>query len=75
MLDAVGAEADSRKRRAILDRLHRNMLEAVPLIVLFNPADANGVRTNLVGFQAWSLGRARLWGVQKIAANSIAYIR
>jgi peptide/nickel transport system substrate-binding protein len=75
MLYAVGAEADSRKRQAILDKLHRNMLQAVPLIVLFNPADANGVRANLVGFQAWSLGRARLWGVQKIAANSIAYIR
>jgi hypothetical protein len=45
--------------------LHLNMLETVPLIALFNPADANGVRTNLVGFQAWSLGRTRLWGVQK----------
>jgi peptide/nickel transport system substrate-binding protein len=67
LLDAVGVEPEPRLRQVLLDQLHLNMLEAVPLIALFNPADANGVRTNLVGFQAWSLGRARLWGVQKTA--------
>jgi peptide/nickel transport system substrate-binding protein len=65
LLDAVGAEADSAKRQVTFDDLHRNMLSTVPLIVLFNPGDVNGVRDNVVGFEAWSLGRARLWGVQK----------
>lgn len=67
LLNAVSAEAVPEKRQVLLNQLHLNMLEAVPLIVLFNPADVNGVRSQLVGFQAWSLGRARLWGVQKRA--------
>lgn len=67
LLDVVSAEAEPEKRQVIFDQLHLDMLEAVPLIVLFNPADVNGVRANLIGFQAWSLGRARLWGVQKKA--------
>ena len=67
LLDAVGAEPLPERRQVMLDQLHHHMLDAVPLIVLFNPADVNGVRANLVGFQAWSLGRARLWGVQKVA--------
>ena len=70
LLDTVGAEADPEKRRLILDQLHRSMLDAVPLIVLFNPGDVNGVRTSVTGFRAWSLGRARLWGVQKPAAEA-----
>ena len=67
LLDAVGSEAVPKKRQLILDRLHRDMLDEVPLIVLFNPADVNGVRANLIGFRAWSLGRARLWDVKKVA--------
>jgi peptide/nickel transport system substrate-binding protein len=70
LLDAAGAEADPHKRQVIFDQLHRNMLNTIPLIVLFNPADVNGVRANVVGFQPWSLGRARLWGVQKMARDA-----
>jgi peptide/nickel transport system substrate-binding protein len=65
LLDAVGVQSEPRTRQTSFNQLHLSMLEAVPLIVLFNPADANGVRADLAGFQAWSLGRARLWGVRK----------
>jgi peptide/nickel transport system substrate-binding protein len=65
LLDTVAAEADSDKRQAIFAELHRDMLDSVPLIALFNPADVNAVRANVTGFTPWALGRARLWGVQK----------
>ncbi len=64
-LDAISTEVEPAKRQAAFAQLHTSMLDAVPLIVLFNPGDVNGVRTNLEGFQAWSLGRARLWSVKK----------
>jgi peptide/nickel transport system substrate-binding protein len=67
LLDAAGAEADRDRRQAIFNQLHDNMLNAVPLIVLFNPGDVNGVRTDVAGFRPWSLNRTRLWGVQKPA--------
>lgn len=65
LLDTAAAEIDSAKRQAIFTELHRDMLESVPLIALFNPADVDAVRTNVTGFKPWSLGRARLWGVRK----------
>ena len=67
LLDAAGGEADPQKRQVIFDQLHRDMLKSVPLIALFNPGDVNAVRQDVTGFHAWSLGRARLWGVQKPA--------
>lgn len=70
LLGAAGAEADPAQRQVTFDRLHRLMLDSVPLIVLFNPGDVNAVRSGVTGFQAWSLGRARLWGVQKLAQDT-----
>lgn len=70
LLDAAGAEADPAKRQVAFDRLHHLMLDNVPLIVLFNPGDVNAVRSGVTGFQAWSLGRARLWGVRKLAQDT-----
>jgi peptide/nickel transport system substrate-binding protein len=65
LLSRAVAEPDPPKRAALFDQLHLAMLADTPLIALFNPADVNGVRKDVVGFQPWSLGRARLWGVRK----------
>jgi peptide/nickel transport system substrate-binding protein len=54
---------DAVKRQEIFDRMHRMMLEDVPMIVLFNPGDANAMSKKVAGFQAWPLSRERLFGV------------
>jgi len=65
LLSQAGNTSDPAARQALFDRLHRLMLEDVPLIVLFNMADVNAVRTSLSGFSPWPLSRERLWGVQR----------
>ena len=47
--------------------MHALMLQDVPLIVLFNPGDPNGVHKKLEGYAAWPLNRERLWGVKAVA--------
>ena len=54
-------------RQKIFDEMHAMMLEDVPLVVLFNPGDPNGVNRKLEGFASWSLSRERLWGVKAVA--------
>lgn len=65
LLAQAGSSADPAVRQALFDRLHRLMLEDVPLIVLFNMADVNAVSTTLDGFEPWPLSRERLWGVRR----------
>ena len=45
------------------------MLEDVPLVVLYNPGDPNGVNKKLEGFAAWSQSRERLWGVKPVVSE------
>ena len=54
---------DRARRQEIFDRMHRLMLEDVPMIVLFNPGDTNAMSKRIEGFQAWPLSRERLFGV------------
>jgi peptide/nickel transport system substrate-binding protein len=66
LLQKSGEEADPAKRQKIFDEMHALMLQDVPLVVLFNPGDANGVNKKLEGFAAWSQSRERLWGVKAV---------
>jgi peptide/nickel transport system substrate-binding protein len=62
---ALSMQLDDRVRRqAVFDELHRKMLDDVPFIVLFNSADAVGLRKNVVGFKSWAPAKPRLWNVR-----------
>ena len=65
LLATAAQTTDVATQRRTLDALHREMLATTPVIVLFNPADNNLVRRDVVGFRSWVLGRARLWGVRR----------
>lgn len=65
LLAQAGSSADPAVRQALFDQLHKLMLADTPLIVLFNMADVNAVRTTLDGFSPWPLSRERLWGVRR----------
>lgn len=56
--------ADRGQRQAVFDDLHRKMLDDVPFIVLFNSADAVGLRKDVVGFKSWAPAKPRLWNVR-----------
>ena len=67
LLQQSGEEGDAAKRQKIFDEMHALMLRDVPLVVLFNPGDSNGVNKKLDGFASWSQSRERLWGVKPVA--------
>jgi peptide/nickel transport system substrate-binding protein len=56
--------ADRAERQALFDDMHRKMLDDVPFIVLFNSADAVGLRRNVVGYKSWAAAKPRLWNVR-----------
>lgn len=56
-------ESDTAKRQALFDQLHKMFLDTVPMIQLFNVAEAYAVRRNVKGFTSWSGGTPRFWGV------------
>ena len=64
LLQKSGEVAEAPARQKIFDEMQALMLQDVPLVVLFNPGDPNGVNKKLEGFAAWSLSRERLWGVK-----------
>jgi peptide/nickel transport system substrate-binding protein len=66
LLQKAGEVGDPAARQKIFDQMHAMMLEDVPLVVLFNPGDPNGVNRKLDGFASWSLSRERLWGVKAV---------
>jgi peptide/nickel transport system substrate-binding protein len=67
LLQQAGEEGEPAKRQKIFDEMHALMLQDVPLVVLFNPGDSNGVNKKLEGFASWSQSRERLWGVKPVA--------
>lgn len=54
---------DRVRRQAIFDELHRRMLDAVPIIVLYNGVEIAGVGKRVKGYKTWAAGQPRLWGV------------
>jgi len=53
------------ERQEIFDYLHRNMLDWVPMIGLYNFVTVTATNSKLVGFETWPLGLPRYWGVQR----------
>jgi peptide/nickel transport system substrate-binding protein len=56
--------SDAARRRAIFETLHRQMLDEVPLINLYNGSEIAATRANVSGYQGWPGGHPRLWGVR-----------
>ncbi len=57
------ATSDRPRRQAIFDDLHKRMIEAVPMIPLYNDTDITVYRERVQGFAGWAIGQPRLWGV------------
>ncbi|RJF97435.1 ABC transporter substrate-binding protein [Noviherbaspirillum saxi] len=60
--------SDHAARQKLFDQMHKMMLDDVPLIVLFNPGDANAVSKKLEGYAPWALNRTRVWNVKRNGA-------
>lgn len=63
LIDQSFVEADPKKRQALFDQLHTQMITKTPLIVLYNVTDSWGVRTRVSGFTVWE-GKPLLWGTR-----------
>jgi hypothetical protein len=49
---------DKARRQVLFDEMHKQMLQDVPMIVLFNASDATAMRKSVTGFKGWAPGQA-----------------
>ncbi len=54
------------QRQALFDKIHKKMLEDVPMIVICNPGDTNAMTKHIQDFASWPLTRERLFGVWRL---------
>ncbi|WP_417794808.1 ABC transporter substrate-binding protein [Terasakiella pusilla] len=65
-LEAEARQADTPEQASqIFEKLHAHMIQQTPIIGLFNRYQLDAVRTNVNGYELWSMGRPRLWNVTK----------
>ncbi|HET6971922.1 MAG TPA: ABC transporter substrate-binding protein [Phenylobacterium sp.] len=57
------ATADPAQRQVAFDQLHALFMRQVPAVVVFNPPRIAAVASHVQGYQGWSAGSQRLWGV------------
>lgn len=55
---------DKTRRQALFDELHTQMLQDVPMVVLFNASDTTAMRKNVIGFKGWAPAKPRFWNVR-----------
>jgi peptide/nickel transport system substrate-binding protein len=55
--------SDIAQRQALLDNLHGQMIQQVPLVVMFNPLRLAATRNGIHGFKTWPSAQMRLWDV------------
>ncbi|WP_116082156.1 ABC transporter substrate-binding protein [Tropicimonas sp. IMCC34011] len=58
-------EPDEEKRQALIEDLHRRMVEFVPIIPLFNILSTGAYRDTITGYESSSFGGPQLWEVSK----------
>lgn len=56
---------DRVQQQKIFARIHQLMIEDIPIIGLYNEHQVEAMRKEIHGFENWSIGRPRLWGVWK----------
>ena len=65
LLDEAIGTFDELEQRQTFEKLHRLMIEDVPIIGLYNAHSANAVLDSVRLYQPWPLNLPRLWGVWK----------
>lgn len=65
LLDKAINTFDESERRLIFEKLHRLMMEDVPIIGLYNAHSASAVQQAVQGYRPWPLSLPRMWGVWK----------
>jgi peptide/nickel transport system substrate-binding protein len=55
---------DKARRQMLFDEMHKQMLQDVPMVVLFNASDATALRKNVLGFKGWAPAKPRFWNVR-----------
>lgn len=63
MVSQSGAETDLAVRRAMLAEIHQLFIEDASVLGLFNHPQVVAVGDRVAGFEQWTLGKPRLWGV------------
>jgi peptide/nickel transport system substrate-binding protein len=56
--------SDKARRQTLFDEMHRQMLQDVPMVVLFNASDATAMRKSVTGFKGWAPAKPRFWNVR-----------
>lgn len=64
MVNRSGMIADPAKRGALFEQIHAALLEDATTIILFNRVEAEGLSAKVSGFERWSMGLPRFWGVR-----------
>ncbi|TDF77694.1 ABC transporter substrate-binding protein [Pseudomonas sp. H9] len=63
-------ESDPSKRQALFDRLHQQMIQDVPMIVMYNGNSISAHRQYVQGLRPWPVSKPRLWTVNLQAERS-----
>lgn len=61
-IDRLTAIADKAERQTLVDELHKQVIDEVPLIFMFNGVDAIAHSKTVAGFQPWQ-SKLRMWEV------------
>lgn len=65
LLDLLTTTFDSHQQTRLYEELHRQMIDDVPIIGLYNAHNASALLDNVHGYRPWPLNLPRLWGVWK----------
>ncbi len=65
LLDQAMATSDRAKRQPLLDQLHKDFLEDVPMVMLYNGITIDAASGKVQGYTSWPGSAARLWQVSK----------
>jgi peptide/nickel transport system substrate-binding protein len=60
----ISLETERPARQALLEDLHRRMIEQVPILPLFNPDAIEVTGRGVSGYETWPVKMPRLWNVK-----------
>ncbi|WP_347906194.1 ABC transporter substrate-binding protein [Pseudomonas purpurea] len=63
MLESM-RERDPVKRQALFNQLHHQLLEDVPMVVMYNGSTLGAFQDKVQGYRSWPIAKPRLWGVK-----------
>lgn len=63
MLESM-RERDPVKRQALFNQLHHQLLDDVPMVVMYNGSTLGAYQDKVQGYRSWPIAKPRLWGVK-----------